>query len=67
MSQNTKRQQQVIVSPETNAAYCPFCSKANTVTFNKPFWVLAQRCEHADMAVAAGGLDIAIHFVGVAA
>jgi hypothetical protein len=61
-----KTRRELIVPPESDQIDCPFCGDSCAIEYRRPFWVLSRSCSHADMAVDAGAMEIAIQFVGSA-
>lgn len=45
-------------------ANCPFCGIRSELKGAGHTLLASQSCEHVSMAVSAGGLDVAIHFIG---
>ena len=63
-----KKQDQLIVPPETNSVSCPCCSTVCTIKPVEPkakasWYYIAEGCSHANSVVHAGGYSIAIHFI----
>ncbi len=43
-------------------ATCPFCGVRSHLYPMKGFMMATRTCPHVNMAVSAGGLDVAVHF-----